>query len=226
MPVIMPTPGNTTRGFEIVSEEQWEKDILETTDATVFCPYDEIILPYRKTARSAGYDLHSTADFLLRPGDEFLMPLGVKSYMQWDETLLILPRSSLGFKYVRLANSVGMIDSDFYNNPGTEGDIWVRLRNEGNKGSQPVGFKIGDAIGQAVFTKYLLADGDGFTTGIHGVYAERVGGIGSTDENPLEMPVAGKAVKRPPGVRRVHAKDMVSRRYYENHGIPFEVDEE
>ena len=156
------------RGFEVISEDMFNK---------LFYPFDvkyeELKLPKRATAKSAGYDVFTPVDIQLEPNDEIKIPLGIKAFMLDDEVLLAYPRSSHGFKYyVRLANTIGVIDTDFYNNPDNEGNIWLKIRNEGNKSFS---MKKGEAICQLIFQKYLLADGDDF------VGDSRKGGIGSTN---------------------------------------------
>ena len=158
------------RGFEKISKEQFKKDC---EDNFVFIDYDEIILPKRATAKSAGYDVYSLFTFTLQPNEEIKIPTGIKTYMQDDEVLKAFPRSGHGFKYyIRLANTIGIIDADYFNNEGNEGHIWVKLRNEGIK---PFSVKQGDAICQFIFQKYLLADNDSFDG------ETRIGGFGSTN---------------------------------------------
>ena len=157
------------RGFEKISFEQWDDDIF---DSNFNAYYDYVKIPKRATAKSAGYDIFSVQGFTLEPDEEVKIPTGIKAYMQPDEVLMIYPRSSLGFKYyARLANSTGLIDADYYNNDDNEGHIWVKLRNESDKVME---IEQGEAICQAVFQKYLLADGDSFDGN------KRKGGIGST----------------------------------------------
>ena len=158
------------RGFEKISEEQHVNDLFNTY---FDCNYEEIKLPERATATSAGYDVFALKGFKLVPGDGIKMPTGLKAYMQPDEVLFAYPRSSLGFKYYcRLANTIGVIDADYYNNKGNEGHIWVKIRNESEK---EMTIERGEAICQLIFQKYLLADGDSFDG------EERTGGIGSTN---------------------------------------------
>ena len=163
---------NKVRGFEKVSFEQWDKDnqvIAESQDA-----WNSIKLPKRATIHAAGYDIFTIVDFVLEPTEEVLIPLGIKIYMLGDEFFMIAPRSGMGFKYyARLANTLGIIDSDYYNNANNEGHCWAKIRNEGNK--QMV-VRAGDAIAQGIFQKFLLADGDSLENG-----ERRNGGLGSTD---------------------------------------------
>lgn len=87
--------------------------------------------------------------------------------------LCIYPRSSLGFKnYVRLANTVGIIDADYYGNKDNDGCIFVKIRNEGKK---ELKIKKGEAFCQGVFQFYIPNRDHCFATA-----RVREGGIGST----------------------------------------------
>lgn len=161
---------NRTRGFEFLSIEQHEKDFEEIQNSM----YERIVItmPRRGTARSAGYDIFAPFDFELKPMEEIKIPTGIKAYMLDDECLKIYPRSGLGFKYhLKIANTIPVIDSDYFGNKSNEGHIYVKLRNEGDK---IVSIRQGEAFCQAIFEKYLLIDGDDFTGN------ERMGGFGST----------------------------------------------
>ena len=83
---------------------------------------------------------------------------GIKACMNEDEVFYIYIRSSIGYKYnVTLANNVGVIDSDFYNNPENEGHFSVKLINHGDKDLE---ININDRIAQGIFMKYLLTEDD------------------------------------------------------------------
>jgi dUTP pyrophosphatase len=132
-------------------------------------------IPQRATKLSAGYDCYLPIDIRLEPGESVKVDTGLKAWMQPGEVLLAVPRSGLGFKYFcRLANTIGVIDADYYNNPENEGQIAIKIRNEGDKVME---LKAGTAFAQFLFMPYLLADGDDFDNG-----AARVGGFGSTDK--------------------------------------------
>lgn len=176
------------RGFEKISKDQLEKDFneiifinkygenayLKLKEEIINREYKNITLPKRATAKSAGYDIYSPIEFYLEPNEEIKLPTGIKSYMQSNEVLFAYPRSSLGFKYYcRLANTIGVIDSDYYNNEDNEGHIWIKIRNESDKIMQ---IEEGEAICQMIFQKYLLSDGDNFEGN------KREGGIGSTNK--------------------------------------------
>jgi dUTP pyrophosphatase len=153
------------RGFEIISEGQFKEDFkgLEVK-------YEDLLIPKRSTAKSAGYDCFAPIQITLDPNQEIKVPTGIRSYMLDDEVLLALPRSGHGFKFIRLANSTGVIDSDYYFSDNS-GHIWVKLRNEGNN---TLTIKKGEGMCQLIFQKYLLVDGDDFTGEV------RNGGFGST----------------------------------------------
>lgn len=169
--------GGRKRGFEKVSQEQFEASLHGTTyeEEDSFL-YDELKLPRRGTKHSAGYDIFSPFEFTLEPNETILIPTGIKAYMQFDEMVCGYPRSSKGFKFfMRLANTVAIGDSDYYDNIKNEGHYFIKIRNEGNKTMK---IEKGEAFAQFIFQKYLLADDDNFEDG-----EDRVGGIGSTSEN-------------------------------------------
>ena len=136
----------------------------------------EIHIPIRKTSHSAGYDVEAAEDIILPkyyPGIKpTLIPTGLKAYMLEDECLILLNRSSGPKKGFILANSVGLIDSDYYGNEDNDGHFYFAYFNCSDK---DIEVKKGDAIGQVVFTKYLICDNDK-ATGV------RTGGFGSTDK--------------------------------------------
>ena len=145
------------RGFELVSEYQGCEELL----------------PKRETAHAAGYDLKAAETVTINPGEIALVPTGVKAYMRDNEVLFLYDRSSNPRKQgVVLINSVGVIDSDYYNNSGNEGLIMAQFKNISDKVAH---IKRGDAICQAVFMPFLIADDD-----VEGDV--RKGGFGSTDD--------------------------------------------
>ena len=134
--------------------------------------YDEIRIPERATAGSAGYDFFAPADFVLPPRGEVLIPTGIRVKMNPGWVLMIFPRSSLGFKYrLQMNNTVGIIDQDYFN-ARNEGHIFCKLTNDTHDGKS-VTLKCGDAIVQGVFVPFGITSNDTAD-------AERTGGIGST----------------------------------------------
>lgn len=132
----------------------------------------DIELPIRATKRSAGYDLKSIESYILKPNERHVFKTGLKACMEDDEVLYIFIRSSMAIKKgIRLSNSVGVIDADYYSNPDNDGHIMVSLYNFSDN---EVEIKKGDRIAQAIFMKYLLVDDDDSEK-------ERIGGFGSTN---------------------------------------------
>ena len=147
------------RGFEIV-EEYKDKGIN---------------LPVRKTKFSAGYDVEAAEDVVI-PAYKFgtkptLIPTGLKAYCAEDEYYMLVNRSSGPKKGFVMANSIGIVDSDYYNNESNEGHFYFQYFNFSDIDLE---VKKGDVIGQVIFQKYLTVDDDK----AEGV---RAGGFGSTD---------------------------------------------
>ena len=134
-----------------------------------------INLPVRKTKYSAGYDIEAAEDVVIpsfkKGMNPTLVKTGLKAYMQDDEVMLLYNRSSNPKKKgLIMANSVGVIDKDYYGNPDNDGHFMFTFYNIKE---EDVEIKKGEAIGQAIFQKYLMTDDDN-------AEGERVGGFGST----------------------------------------------
>ncbi len=136
----------------------------------------QINMPQRKTKYSAGYDIEAAEDCIIpsfKKGDKpTLVKTGLKAYMQDDEYLMLANRSSNpGKKGLILANSVGIIDKDYYGNMDNDGHIMFAFYNIKN---EDVEIKKGDCIGQGIFHKFYTVDQDS-------AQGERKGGFGSTN---------------------------------------------
>ena len=103
-----------------------------------------------------------------------LIPTGMKCKLDPGTYLELSVRSSSPLKsWLILANSVGIIDADYYNNPDNEGHIYFQMIN-----LSPFDILIrkGEALGQGIIKRYEITDDDAAT-------GERVGGFGSTDRS-------------------------------------------
>ena len=148
------------RGFEIVSD-----GFRKNKDT-------EIILPIRSTKTSAGYDFSSPVSVTIQPKSKELIWTDVKAYMQEGEVLILDVRSSIGInKSLELANTIGIVDQDYFSNPKNDGNIGICLYN---KSDEIVALDVGERIAQGIFLPFLEAD-NGNTEN------ERNGGIGSTN---------------------------------------------
>ena len=149
------------RGFEIA--KGWENKGIN--------------LPIRKTKYSAGYDVEAAEDTVVPSFKKGMAPTlvktGIKAYMKDDEVLMLYNRSSNPKKKgLILANSVGVVDKDYYGNPDNDGHIMFAFYNVKD---EDVKIKKGECIGQGIFQKYYLADNDN-------AEGERQGGFGSTNK--------------------------------------------
>ena len=145
------------RGFEIVKNRKHTENI---------------ILPTRADKGSAGYDFYAPKDYICQPHKVTKIWTDVKAYMLPNEVLLLDVRSSMGGRF-HLANTIGIIDSTYYNNPTNEGNIGVFLVNDTD---EPIEIKSGNRIAQGVFLNYLTVDYD---TPLNDA---RMGGFGSSGE--------------------------------------------
>lgn len=178
-----------SRGFEIVSKEH-----RTLADSSIF-------LPIRGTRTSAGYDFFATKDLVILPQQTVKFKTDVKAYMGKDEVLLIDIRSSVGIKKdLMIANTLGVIDSDYYENVDNDGNIMIALRNlkpelkllgstkflipPENEIIVPIIKDVtvenqivipqGEKVAQGIFMKFLPADNCNSDV-------ERTGGVGSTN---------------------------------------------
>lgn len=182
---------NQVAKFEKVSYEQFKKDVMETRDSQLLHQvsdaygrviddklkklYDEIKLPVRATSGSAGYDFFSPFD--LRFSYETRIPTGIRCKIDDGWFLGILPRSGFGFKTgIRLANTMGVIDSDYYYSDN-EGHIFIKFVNKLMDGGYFIFHEIkrGKGFAQGIFLPYGITYDDNCEE-------IRNGGMGSTDK--------------------------------------------
>ena len=163
--------------FQKITYEQFKKDYGDYIKSTEWQSpantdniYKGIKLPTRATEGSAGYDFYSPVAFVLHPGEAVNFPTGIRTYINNGWVLKIYLRSSLGFKHqTGLANTVGIIDSDYYYSDNN-GHIRVKLVNNGDK---DLIVKRGDRVVQGIFEPYGITYDDN-------AKAKRTGGFGSS----------------------------------------------
>lgn len=171
--------------FEIVSRQQYNDSVdkliaSEKHELTYVMDIEDIDLPKRGTKSSAGYDFISPIGFELAPGEQIIIPTGIRCKMYSDHVLKLYPRSSVGIKHnISFANTIPVIDADYYN-AKNEGHILLALKNnhkrswnrKKNKENTWV-VSAGDRICQGIFLRYGITIDDSVNT-------MREGGIGST----------------------------------------------
>lgn len=150
-------------------------DFVVAEDITIE-PWTEMFNLMNMNTNTAGAPLNLedvalvTKTFKAKPS---LVSTGMKCELDEGTYLELSVRSSSPLKYwLLLANGVGIIDKDYYNNPDNEGEIFFQIYN---LSPFPISLKKGDAIGQGIIHKYGLTEDDVAT-------GERVGGFGSTSK--------------------------------------------
>lgn len=136
--------------------------------------YEQIRLPRRATAGSAGYDFFAPAAFALQPGESVKLPTGIRARIENGWVLTLYPRSGLGFRYrLQMDNTVGVIDSDYYG-AQNEGHILIKMTNA-SATQQTLSVSAGEGFAQGIFLPFGITEDDD-AQGI------RTGGFGSTTD--------------------------------------------
>ena len=169
--------------FELVSQFADQGDLLPTRATKFSAGYDFVVaqdtivpsytnvtnLPYTGTTPASFDEMAKfTKSHQFKPT---LVPTGVKAYIPAGSYLQLSVRSSCPLKsWLILANGVGIIDGDYYNNPDNEGHIFFQIIN---LSPADIILHRGDKIGQGIFLNYYLTEDDEASGG-------RLGGFGST----------------------------------------------
>ncbi len=102
-----------------------------------------------------------------------LVSTGMKCKLDPGTYLELSVRSSTPLKHwIVLANGVGIIDADYYNNPDNEGEIFLQLIN---LSPYNILLKKGDKIGQGIIKNFGITEDDA-------ACGDRLGGFGSTSK--------------------------------------------
>lgn len=129
-------------------------------------------LPERSTKQAAGYDFFNPEKVVIQPNEIKYVKTGIKSDFPGDYALLLLNRSSNPKKKgLILANGVGLVDADYYENPDNDGEIAFAFMN---RLAEEVVIEAGEKLGQGMFVKF------GVLTNEQEIENERTGGFGST----------------------------------------------
>ena len=130
------------------------------------------ITPTRGSPSSAGLDLYADADALVTSGASVMLGTGIAIEIPQDHVGLVAIRSSVGKAGVALANSVGVIDSDY------RGELKLCLTYAAGSGGHYI--RKGQAVAQIVIMPVLpveLVEVDALSTTERGA-----GGFGSTGQ--------------------------------------------
>lgn len=131
--------------------------------------YNKIELPKAGSQFAAGHDFHCPIPICIS-STPVLLPTGIRWVTEeWDKNLVLLmiPRSGLGTKFgMRLRNTVGVIDADYYM-AANEGHIMASITTE-----KECFLGAGDRFLQGVIVPYYRCGENSD--------AARTGGFGST----------------------------------------------
>jgi len=106
-------------------------------------------IPQYQTEESAGFDLHSVDDVILKPFERKLIATGISFEIPKGYEIQIRPRSGLAYKHgITVLNSPGTIDSDY------RGEIKILLINHSDEDFE---IKVGERVAQAVIQKVCQA---------------------------------------------------------------------
>lgn len=160
--------------FEKVKFEAFKKDVREKssfqdmTDQEIETIYNSIELPERSTKGSCGYDFKFPFYMTKLTEENIVIPTGIKAYLEPGKFLMLVPRSSSGKHGYAFANTIGIIDSDYYCNEDNDGDILFTIFSRAFHSHT---FDHKDKIGQGIICNYFLTKDDtaqGVRTGGHG----------------------------------------------------------
>lgn len=170
---------NRIAKFEKVTLEQFSKDFKNLnpnstlSDAQIEEMYNSIKMPARATKMSAGYDFYLPYAIGLDVGNEIVVPTGIRSKIQEDWALLIMPKSGLGTKSrLIMYNTAGLIDADYYNSDN-QGHILVKLLYDLRNSDKHLSLPAGKSFVQGFFFPFGITEDDN-ADGL------RNGGFGST----------------------------------------------
>lgn len=108
------------------------------------------ILPTYGTKGAAAMDFYSDSNVFVPAGGSAIVTTGIAIALPEGTLMQLHGRSGLAFKHdIRLANSVGIIDSDY------RGEIKVKLHNDGTEDYQ---VSEGDRIAQGIVSTYIKAE--------------------------------------------------------------------
>lgn len=178
----------------------YARDIADRTKRA----FSDAKMPEYATRNSAGADFFCAKEVVIPSIKESKKPTlvhtGIKAQMSEDEVLYLYNRSSNPSKLgLVLANGVGVVDSDYFENESNDGEIMFSFINITDK---PVTLKVGDKLGQGVFSKFLRPEnavvGD----------TERAGGFGSTNSQEDAEECTPDATYRIHGLRNIEGVFM------------------
>lgn len=131
----------------------------------------DILYPKRSTENSAGYDFFAPETVILPAKSLTRIMTGIKCELRPYMYLMLANRSSNpSKKNLFLANGVGIVDADYYNNSDNEGEIGFEFYNNSD---EDIVIEKNEKIGQGIISRYIITEDDNAS-------GSRNGGFGST----------------------------------------------
>lgn len=116
---------------------------------------ETVPLPAYQTPGAAGFDLASSVEMTIAPGEVTLVPTGLVIAVPRGHFLGVFARSSTPLKRgLMVANGVGIVDEDY---SGPHDEIKVEVYNFT---SAPVTVRPGDRLAQGVIMPFVRAEWD------------------------------------------------------------------
>jgi dUTP pyrophosphatase len=132
-----------------------------------------VALPAYETSGAAGFDLASSVDMTVEPGQVVLVPTGLVIEVPAGHLLGVFARSSTPLKRgLMVANGVGVVDSDYC---GPADEIKIEVVNFTAK---PVAVRRGDRLAQGVILPFVRAEWQEEQQ----IHRPTRGGFGATDK--------------------------------------------
>lgn len=104
----------------------------------------EAVQPTYGSDGAACFDLYGLTEGIVAPGMPLNVSTGLAFEVPEDHVMLVFSRSGMGFNNdTRLANCVGVIDSDY------RGEVMVKLTRDGRP-DNPTRVAVGDRVAQAM----------------------------------------------------------------------------
>lgn len=160
------------KGKEMISYAKYEElikgefqenyySVSPTPGRGVVLRDDIVICPTYMTDKAVGADCFASEDATIQPGAIEIVPTGVKARFNGsEEGLFPFIRSSIPRKKgLLLANGVGVVESDYADNPDNDGNIGFMFLNFG---SEAVTIKRFERIGQIVLLPILRFENAGY----------------------------------------------------------------
>lgn len=171
--VIMPFAYQMGKLIDHINEDRLTDEITDKLESLVL--EEKLEEAKQLDLESMTCTLEEVATYTKRIGVKpTLVPTGIKAMCNEDESIELVLRSSTPLKYwLVMANSIGIIDGDYYGNPSNDGEIFFQLINFS---PVPIKLRKGDKIGQIIFKKFLTTDDDHLAE-----KKTRIGGFGSSD---------------------------------------------